>query len=170
MSKAFSHEKTKGHDEWLTPRYITDSLGPFDLDPCSPINRPWDTAVSYYTQLDDGLTKDWHGRVWCNPPYGTETKKWLAKLAMHGNGVALVFSRTETSTFFPNVWGKADSIFFFKGRLKFCDVNGQESGTAGAPNCLIAYGKVNTESIRKAMFDGKIKGVFVPLYDIESNV
>lgn len=170
MSKAFSHEKTVGHDEWLTPKYITDALGPFDLDPCSPINRPWDTAAAYYTQLDDGLTKDWHGRVWCNPPYGTETKKWLAKLAEHGNGIALVFSRTETSTFFHNVWGKADAIFFFKGRLRFCDVYGRESGTAGAPSCLIAYGKENIQSIRKAMFDRKIKGVFVPLYDIESNV
>lgn len=24
-------------DEWYTPRYIIDSLGKFDLDPCAPI-------------------------------------------------------------------------------------------------------------------------------------
>lgn len=170
MSKAFSHEKTEGHDEWLTPKYITDALGPFDLDPCSPIKRPWDTAASYYTQLDDGLTKDWRGRVWCNPPYGTETKKWLAKLAAHGNGIALIFSRTETSTFFPNVWHKADSIFFFKGRLKFCDVHGVESGTAGAPSCLIAYGKENTKALRSALVRERIMGVLIPLDHSQTNV
>lgn len=41
-----SFERTKnGKDEWLTPPYIIDSLGVFDLDPCSPINRPWDTKA-----------------------------------------------------------------------------------------------------------------------------
>jgi hypothetical protein len=170
MSKAFSHEKTKGHDEWLTPKYITDALGPFDLDPCSPIVRPWDTAKKHYTVEDDGLSKKWHGRVWCNPPYGPETKKWLERIASHGDGIALVFSRTETGSFFPHVWAKADSIFFFKGRLCFSDVKGQESGTAGAPSCLISYGKENTKSIRSAMMHGKIKGVLIPLDHSQTNV
>jgi hypothetical protein len=170
MSKAFSHEKTKGHDEWLTPKYITDVLAPFDLDPCSPINRPWDTASKHYTVEDDGLSKDWDGRVWCNPPYGTETKKWLQRLADHGNGIALIFSRTETGTFFPHVWMRADSVFFFKGRLCFSDVQGNQSGSAGAPSCLIAYGKENTKAIRLAMTKGKLKGVLVPLDNSFTNV
>ena len=35
------HERVSdGKDEWLTPKEITDSLGPFDLDPCSPVKRP----------------------------------------------------------------------------------------------------------------------------------
>jgi hypothetical protein len=170
MSKAFSHEKTEGHDEWLTPKYITDALGTFDLDPCSPINRPWDTASAYYTQLDDGLTKDWHGRVWCNPPYGTETKKWLAKLAAHGNGIALIFSRTETSSFFSEVFPKADSIFFFKGRLRFCDVTGKQSGTAGAPSCIVCYGNENTEVLAKAMEQQKLIGILISLKGSYINV
>ena len=36
------------NDEWLTPPYIIEALGRFDLDPCSPINRPWDTATIHY--------------------------------------------------------------------------------------------------------------------------
>lgn len=57
------------NDEWLTPPEIMSSLGAFDLDPCSPINRPWPTAGIHYTVEDDGLSKPWFGRVWCNPPH-----------------------------------------------------------------------------------------------------
>lgn len=28
-------------DEWLTPPHILRALGPFDLDTCAPVNRPW---------------------------------------------------------------------------------------------------------------------------------
>ena len=164
VSKAFSHERaTDGKDEWLTPRYITDALGPFDLDPCSPINRPWDTASRYYTQLDDGLTNEWSGRVWCNPPYGTQTGKWMRKLSEHKNGIALIFSRTETKVFFENIWDKADAVFFFKGRINFCHVTGEEADPAGAPSCLIAYGKNNVQAIRSAQLEGKIEGKLIVL-------
>jgi len=116
---------TKNHDEWLTPKYITDALGVFDLDPCSPAERrPWDTAKVHLGLPTDGLKEDWDGRVWCNPPYGRETFKWLSKLAEHGSGTALVFARTETKGFHSEVWEKAHSVFFFKGRLKFCKIDG----------------------------------------------
>lgn len=39
-----AHQKNGGHDEWLTPPEILLALGPFDLDPCAPIVRPWETA------------------------------------------------------------------------------------------------------------------------------
>lgn len=164
MSKAFSHERTSdGKDEWLTPKYITDALGPFDLDPCSPINRPWDTASRYYTQLDDGLIMPWNGRVWLNPPYGNKTSTWMEKIADHGNGIALIFSRTETSTFFPHIWERADSIFFFKGRLSFHHVTGEKGSTAGAPSCLVAYGENNTYAIACSMEKRLLKGVLISL-------
>lgn len=90
---------TVNHDEWLTPPEIIKAFPEFDLDPCAPINRPWPTARAHYTKDDDGLQKDWQGCVWMNPPYGSECQKWLAKLAEHGNGIALVFARTETKMF-----------------------------------------------------------------------
>lgn len=67
-------------DEWLTPPDIIKGLGSFDLDPCSPVNRPWDTADRHYTIEDDGLMQPWSGRVWLNPPYGREATAWLDKL------------------------------------------------------------------------------------------
>lgn len=164
MKSYSSHERsTNGKDEWLTPRYITDALGPFDLDPCSPINRPWDTASSYFTQLDDGLVQQWNGRVWCNPPYGSQTRKWMRKLNDHGNGIALITPRTETGTFFESVWGKAHSIFFFKGRLNFHHVCGKKGGPSGAPSCLVCYGEENTNRVLDAISQGLLKGHLVRL-------
>ena len=77
MSKRNFNTNTENHDEWLTPPEIIKALGEFDLDPCSPVNRPWDTAKKHFTKFDDGLNKEWDGRVWVNPPYGRETFKWL---------------------------------------------------------------------------------------------
>jgi hypothetical protein len=135
-------------DEWLTPPEIIEKLGQFDLDPCSPINRPWSTAKTHYTINDDGLDLPWFGRVWCNPPYGLEAAKWLDKLASHGNGIALIFARTETQMFFDHVWAKAHAILFLKGRLYFHHVDGSRaSANAGAPSVLIAYGKDNIDCL-----------------------
>lgn len=148
---------TTGHDEWITPKYIIDALGPFDLDPCSPgERRPWDTATYHLDKENDGLSAPWFGRIWCNPPYGRETFRWLDKLSNHGNGVALTFARTETKGFFEQVWEKADSVLFLKGRIRFCYVDGTEAKAPNAPSCLIAYGSNNTLSLEKCGLPGKL--------------
>lgn len=153
-----SHESARMRtDEWLTPPYIIESLGEFDLDPCSPVNRPWDTAKHHYNINDDGLSKDWFGRVWLNPPYGNQTAKWLEKLSVHKNGIALIFARTETRMFFDHIWDKADGLLFFKGRLFFHYVNGEKASmNAGAPSVLIAYGNQNVEALKKGERLGQI--------------
>ena len=146
-----------GHDEWLTPKWITDTLGPFDLDPCSPgVRRPWDTATHHLSVEDDGLSAPWFGHVWCNPPYGRETFKWLSKLADHGNGIALIFARTETTGFFDQIWERADAVFFFKGRLKFHYIDGSSDQSANAPSCLVAYGSDAVSRFRNSGFNGKL--------------
>lgn len=150
-----SFERTEQKDEWLTPPYLLEQLGPFDLDPCSPINRPWDTAGKHYTIEDDGLNKEWEGRVFCNPPYGTQTKLWLNKCAEYDNAIGLVFARTETRMFFESVWDKADAIFFIKGRLAFYKVTGEKGKAAGAPSVLIAYGDNNVEALKNLKVPGK---------------
>ena len=100
-----SHQSSRMvSDEHLTPKEILYSLGHFDLDPCAPCIRPWPMATIHYTVEDDGLSKEWHGRVWCNPPYGSEVSKWLKKLYKHNDGIALIFARTETNMFFDWVW------------------------------------------------------------------
>ena len=142
--KTFSHERSvSGKDEWLTPPSFIKSLGEFDLDPCSPVNRPWDTAKHHFTIEDNGLEQDFFGRVWLNPPYGRQTTKWLNKLSKHDNGIALIYARTETKMFFNFVWYKAKAILFLKGRVSFLNVDGSSPNyTAGAPSCLVAYGGI----------------------------
>ena len=128
-------------DVWLTPPEIIDALGPFDLDPCSPLGRPWDTAAKHYTIEDDGLAQEWAGYTWVNPPYGKEAAAWLEKLAAHGDGIALVFARTETRMFFDHVWPHADALLFIEGRLHFHRPDGTRAkANSGAPSVLIAYG------------------------------
>ena len=154
-----SHQSAKmDKDEWLTPPEILNALGDFDLDPCAPIVRPWEMAKRHYTIDDLGLTKPWHGRVWCNPPYGSQTGIWLQRLADHGNGIALIFARTETEMFFSQVWRRADALLFIEGRLYFYHVDGKKAeANSGAPSVLIAYGKENKARLREA----NIKGAYI---------
>ena len=161
MQQKGFNTNTKNNGEWLTPPEIIKALGQFDLDPCSPIVRPWKTAEKHYTEIDDGLSQTWVGRVWCNPPYGRETFKWLAKLSGHGSGIALIFARTETIGFHSEIWRKAHSVFFFKGRLKFHYVTGEQGDVANAPSCLVSYSQEDTNSLVSAMDSGSIKGCLV---------
>lgn len=177
MSKIFNHDLTEGKDEWLTPPEILralDTPGQFDLDPCAPIRRPWAMAKNHYTIQEDGLRQKWGGRIWCNPPYGRQTGLWLSRLSRHRNGIALVFARIETQTWFNYVWGKdesdkASAILFIEGRLIFYNVDGTPAtgkdgkpSSAGAPSALIAYGEENAEILKHS----GIKGAFVPLGDM----
>jgi len=144
-------------DDWITPRAIIDALGPFDLDPCACDPQPWPTANAMLTK--GGLLVPWTGRVWCNPPYGPETGKWLNRLASHGDGIALIFARTETEMFHKYVWGAATAALFLRGRLNFYTPAGQRSRyNAGGPSVLVAYGELNAGAIWTAVISGKLKG------------
>jgi len=144
---------------WLTPPKLVKALGNFDLDPCSAEDMPWSIADRCYTEKDDGLAQQWEGRVFMNPPYGPKLDPFLHKLAQHGNGIALVFARTETRAFFRNVWNKADAIMFLKGRVKFYRPDGTQGQSSGSPSCLIAYGANNV----KALYQSGLEGAIIPL-------
>lgn len=143
-------------DEWLTPPELLQQLGVFDLDPCSPVNRPWDTALKHYTLEDNGLVLPWFGRVWLNPPYGREMAQWLERMADHANGISLIFARTDTQAFHRSVFNKADSLLFIENRLTFyssCGIKAPHNG--GAPSVLIAYGEENVDVLEHCGIKGK---------------
>ena len=149
----------RGTDEWLTPPELIHALGAFDLDPCSPGDRrPWNTAAKHYSIEDDGLRQDWSGRVWLNPPYANSAQ-WLARLAEHGRGTALIFARTETRAWFEQVWPKAAGLLFIRGRVKFHYINGKQGSTAGAPSVLVAYGDHDAAVLSRIPLPGQ----YVPL-------
>jgi hypothetical protein len=151
-------------DVWLTPPSLIKVLGEFDLDPCACSEpRPWPTAGLHYVEAEDGLSRPWVGRVWCNPPY-SDAKSWLKRLAEHGHGIALVFARTETAAFQDHVFPHASALLFIRGRLKFCRPDGIPGPSpAGAPSVLIAYGEGDSLVLRSAVESGAIEGTYVQL-------
>jgi hypothetical protein len=150
--------------EWLTPPDILQALGHFDLDPCAPISSPWKIADKHFTVADNGFIKPCTGRVFLNPPYTKDVWRWIKRLSEHGNGIALIFARTETKAFFPYVWFQADGIFFFSKRLDFYHVTGEKGkSNSGAPSVLIAYGKENAQILESLEETGKLNGKFIKI-------
>lgn len=153
-----------GTEDWLTPPTVLEAVGgadSFDLDPCAPIVRPWATAKRHYTLADNGLILPWLGRVWCNPPYSqSKLGKWLARMADHDHGIALIFARTETDAFFRFIWERASAMLFIRGRLTFHTVDGAPgAGNGGAPSVLCSYGPADADVLAGC----GIAGQFVPL-------
>lgn len=143
-------------DEWYTPREIIDSLGPFDLDPCAPVARLWDTASCHYTKEDDGLAQEWVGRVWLNPPYSRPlVEEFVKRLADHGNGIALLFNRCDSKLFHEHVFDRADAILFMRRRIRFYRPDGTQGGSPGCGSILIAYGEGNVSALENSKIDGK---------------
>ena len=142
---------------WLTPPHVIAALGPFDLDPCGhPLSN---TAERRIVLPEDGLAAEWAGRVWLNPPYGAEITQWLRKMADHADGVALIPSRTEvTSWFCPLVWERATALLFLRGRLKFLTDAGGTKGNAGHASVLAAYSVDDALALRAS----GLPGYFVP--------
>lgn len=138
-------------DEWYTPPSVFEALGlAFDLDPCAPRGGlPWIPARRFLSLDDNGLASTWRGRVWLNPPYGPQTGRWLAKLADHGDGVALVFARTDT-TWFQDVAPRADAVCFVRGRIRFIRADGRAGRyTGGAPSALVGYGPAAAKAVAR---------------------
>ncbi len=159
MTRGFTHESTYNESkEWYTPRRIFDALGlEFDLDPCSPGKNiiPWIPAKRHLTYLDNGLNAHWEGRIWMNPPYGQDTPKWMEHLSVVGNGIALVFARTDVR-WFHDYAISANAMCFIEGRIQFIKApqaadyaNGVriQLGTPGAGSLLLAWGDDCTRAV-----------------------
>lgn len=117
--------------EWATPQAFYDELNRefgFTLDPCAtPQNAK---CAKFYTKEQDGLAQSWQGeRVFCNPPYGRDLRKWVEKAHREAMGaliVMLISACTDTAYFHDYIYGKHE-IRFIRGRLHF------NESKAGAP-------------------------------------
>lgn len=137
---------------------------PFDLDPCASRRQPWPTARTMFTRRDNGFDAEWEGEVWLNPPYGRDLYAWLALLASHGNGMALCYARTDTQGFDAHVWGRADAVYFFTGRLFFHKpITGRQCpANCGGPTVLVCYGAKSVERAGR-LPGGDYPGHLVPV-------
>ncbi len=115
------HQHAK--DEWTTPRdrwSQWDNEFRFTLDAAATDDNA--LCRRYFTMADDGLTKTWRGRVWCNPPYSRVDefvqKGYEEVQAGHAEVVVLlVASRTDTRWWHD--FAMNGKIRFIRGRLKF---------------------------------------------------
>lgn len=140
MSVHFSSETP----EHYTPKdflfYVYECLGDVDLDPCSNSKvSPNVNAELVYTADDDGLSKEWGGKVFMNPPYGNGIGDWVEKLCLSyedgqvSEAIALLPARTDTKWYsrinnYP--------MLLIEGRLKF----GELKNSAPFPSVVFYLG------------------------------
>lgn len=137
-------------DEWFTPSFIPEAIGPFDLDPCAGESSH---ARVNIRRPDDGLSIVWEGRIWLNPPYST-IDVWLDRLAAHGAGTAIVNARPETQ-WFQNAIEKAKAVFWLKGRVNFIRPD-RIATNAPVGSCLIAYGDHDADALAACTLPGRL--------------
>jgi ParB family chromosome partitioning protein len=121
-----------GNNEWYTPsEYIEaarEVMGGIDLDPasCELANKVV-MATNYYSVSDEGLSQEWTGNVWLNPPYSGGLVSLFCKKLVTSEGVkqaiVLVNNATETQ-WFDTLVEVAAAVVFTRGRIKFVGVDG----------------------------------------------
>jgi hypothetical protein len=133
-------------DEWYTPGWLFDALGlTFDIDVCAPTDR---THVStparrFIDEHEDGLTAEWNGLVWCNPPYSS-AGPWAQRMITHGNGLLLAHVPINGS-WSLDCWRTCDAVTFFGG-MHFVRPDGTEQRPAWWLQ-LVAWGPTATAAL-----------------------
>jgi phage N-6-adenine-methyltransferase len=123
---------------WATPQAFFEKYNNthnFETDVCaSPENTK---CLKFYTKEQDGLTQEWTGSCWMNPPYGREIIKWMRKAyesSLKGaKVVCLVPARTDTKWW--HEYATKGSIEFIRGRLKF----GGHKNSAPFPSAVVTF-------------------------------
>ena len=126
-----------GENEWFTPpQYIAAArtvMGGIDLDPAThPEAQATVQADAFFTQDDDGLSKDWWGRVWLNPPYAQPlieqfVTKLVAEVEAGCVDQAILLTHNYTDTKWFHIAERAcTAICFTRGRIKFTDIDGAD--------------------------------------------
>lgn len=116
--------------EWATPNALYEQLNDefhFDFDPC-PLGGDVDGTAR--------LLNSWQGkRVFCNPPYGPDLRRFLDCWADADLAVYLLPARTDTRWFHEIVLPYSSEIRFIRGRLKF----GGSKASAPFPSMVVVF-------------------------------
>jgi len=100
-------------------RPLSNALGGFDVDPASGAESEH-IAETVYTKADDGLSQNWRGAVWLNPPFSNKVE-WYRKAVNEINAgnadTVIALAPVDTSTqWFQNWFGQAKYICWLEGR------------------------------------------------------
>lgn len=126
-------------DQWATPKSFFDrvhSVFSFQTDVCADMSNA--KCPLFYTESDNGLSKNWTGVCWMNPPYGKTIGLWVEKAykSAKENGatvVCLLPARVDTK-WWHDYCAKGE-VHFIKGRLKF----GNSINSAPFPSALVVF-------------------------------
>jgi phage N-6-adenine-methyltransferase len=136
-------------DSWETPDSIYQKFGgrfQCTLDVCASESNT--KCPTFFDEHINGLSSDWYGRVWCNPPY-SNIKAWVAKAYRQRNNCQIIImllpAKTDTKWFHSYIYRKA-TITFLKGKVVFT----KRSEIVGRPNfsSMIVVFKPDTKTFR----------------------
>jgi hypothetical protein len=149
-AKPFAPPWTGDFERYTPPEYLAAAraaLGSIDLDPASnAIAQQVVRARQYFTSETDGLTQEWRGRVWLNPPYHRDLlSAFVAKLLTElgagrvSEAVMLTNNCTDTDWFLAAL-NRCAAICFTHGRIKFMMPDGSQIGTPTHGQAFFYFG------------------------------
>jgi phage N-6-adenine-methyltransferase len=141
---------TGDEESYTPPAYIESAvevMGKIDLDPASnEMAQLTVNADHFYTAESDGLTKEWRGKVWMNPPYTARViNVFISKLVSHyaagevTEAIVLTNNNTDTS-WFHEAANNAAAVCFTSGRINFLKRDGSKSSPTNGQS-FIYFGK-----------------------------
>lgn len=128
-------------DMWETPQWLFDRLDEyyhFNTDVCAVEENA--KCGHFYSPEQDGLSREWAGVCWCNPPYGRDIGKWVKKAAESAATVVMLLPARTDTAWFHDFCLKYGEIHFLRGRLKF----GGAANSAPFPSMIVVF-KLDTE-------------------------
>lgn len=124
--------------EWETPQDLFDDLDiefSFTVDVCASAANA--KCKRYFDTATDGLTQEWTGVCWMNPPYGDAIASWVQKAwdssTKSATVVCLVPARVDTGWWWEHC--RHGEIRFLKGRLRF----GGGDTAAPFPSAVVVF-------------------------------
>lgn len=157
----------KNTDENYTPNtqdqpildLVLKAMGNIDLDPCSNDAKTV-PAANHFTATDNGLTKQWDGKVFLNPPY-SKPVFFLKHLAMNidlgytTEAIALLKIGTVNNKGTGKIIEKYATAFCFWGagktersRIGFVNQDGEQRNGADF-DCVLVYFGANFSRFRE---------------------
>ena len=145
-------------DERFTPAWVFDGLAlTFDLDPASPVGGgDVVPATRKLTRMTDGLSAEWSGLVWLNPPFSSATP-WADRFREHGQGVFL--GPIANARWWVDLAGAADRIWLCRD---FAFTHPEHAGRRSSmPLAFIAMGARAVEGLDRLALSDRHPGVLV---------
>jgi DNA N-6-adenine-methyltransferase (Dam) len=133
-------QQSTSAEHYTPPQYIEAArlvLGSIDLDPasCKAANKTV-KATEFFDKKKNGLEREWHGKVFLNPPYGDLVGKFIAKLMAEmeasrtTEAIVLVNAHCTDTAWFQPLWDGC--LCFTDHRINFTGDKDRSGSTHGS--------------------------------------